>query len=156
MDRRVVERAGGRRGSHAELLENCPHYVELLLTSKHSGRCRTSLPQSPLLLRRQSAEMLTLEPPSHYGSMRGAVWLVRSGKDRSVFAVGLVRGEPVGARYRCARSQIGEAMFAIPALSEHSIVAVGRIDTVVEVLTTTISTPSGSVAGSAGRRWIAL
>src|SRR5882757_942522 len=64
----------------------------------------------------------------------GAVWLVRSGKI-DLFAVGLVRGEPVGARYPLCQIAEGEAMFAIPALGEHSIVAVGRIDTVVEALT---------------------
>src|SRR5258706_14139057 len=64
----------------------------------------------------------------------GAVWLVRSGKF-DLFAVGLVRGEPVGARYPLCQIADGEAMFAIPAFGEPSIVSVGRIDTVVEALT---------------------
>ena len=55
-------------------------------------------------------------------------WLVQSGMV-DLFAVALDRGEPVGRRYPLCRISAGEVIAALPVDTDHTVIAVGHLDT---------------------------
>jgi NHLM bacteriocin system ABC transporter ATP-binding protein len=60
-------------------------------------------------------------------------WLVRSGQV-DLFAVALQQGEPAGTRHPLCRISAGELIAALPANSDHTIIAVGPLDTSIIAL----------------------